>query len=150
MRLPPPRRCIRLWISLLPALLAGCATHKDRVLPQDGPTLRQIYEDHFGRLQTDGLSGLRRRFNARAPGGAPPAARPVGGGTVDLAGYTRDAEREIEAIFPAVPNPTLVMYVFPHLAGAESVPVPGYATTFPMYEKAEYALPGEVALYGER
>ncbi len=36
------------------------------------------------------------------------------------------------------------MYVFPHLAGPESVPVPGYATRFPLYERVEYALPGEV------
>jgi conjugative transfer region lipoprotein (TIGR03751 family) len=36
------------------------------------------------------------------------------------------------------------MFVFPHLAGEAGVPVPGYATTFPMYERAEYALPGEV------
>jgi conjugative transfer region lipoprotein (TIGR03751 family) len=37
------------------------------------------------------------------------------------------------------------MYVFPHLAGTERTPVPGYATTFPLYEGVEYALPGEVA-----
>ena len=36
------------------------------------------------------------------------------------------------------------MYIFPHLAGAERVPVPGYATTFTLYERVEYALPGEV------
>jgi len=36
-----------------------------------------------------------------------------------------------------------VMYVFPHLSHEERVPVPGYATAFPMYE-LEYALPGEV------
>ena len=47
--------------------------------------------------------------------------------------------------FPRLPNPSLVMYVFPHLAGAERTPVPGYATTFPLYERVEYALPGEVA-----
>ena len=36
------------------------------------------------------------------------------------------------------------MYVFPHLAGSERVPVPGYATTFTLYERVEYAMPGEV------
>jgi conjugative transfer region lipoprotein (TIGR03751 family) len=44
----------------------------------------------------------------------------------------------------------LVMYVFPHLAGAERVPVPGYATTFPLYERIEYALPGEVPSGAEK
>lgn len=42
------------------------------------------------------------------------------------------------------------MCVFPHLAGEESVPVPGYATAFPMYERTEYALPGEVPARPER
>ncbi len=37
------------------------------------------------------------------------------------------------------------MYVFPHLAGEEKMPVPGYATSFSMYSKTEFALPGEVS-----
>ena len=35
------------------------------------------------------------------------------------------------------------MYVFPHLSGSESVPVPGYSTVFPLYQRVHYALPGE-------
>ena len=54
----------------------------------------------------------------------------------------RDALNEIDVLFPRLSNPTLVMYVFPHLAGG--APVPGYATAFPLYEGVEYALPGEV------
>ena len=41
------------------------------------------------------------------------------------------------------------MFVFPHLAEREGVPVPGYATTFPMYERVEYALPGEIPVFEE-
>jgi conjugative transfer region lipoprotein (TIGR03751 family) len=63
----------------------------------------------------------------------------------DLHGYTREAFNELDVSFPRLPNPSLVMYVFPHLAGAERTPVPGYATTFPLYDRVEYALPGEVA-----
>lgn len=37
----------------------------------------------------------------------------------------------------------MVLYVFPHLAGTEAVPVPGYSTVFPFYRQAQYALPGE-------
>ena len=44
-------------------------------------------------------------------------------------------------MFPRLPNPTLVMYIFPHLAGDAGAPVPGYTTAFPMYEQVEYALP---------
>ena len=70
--------------------------------------------------------------------------RPILTGEADLEGYTREAFNEIDVLFPRLPNPTLVMYVFPHLAGDTHAPVPGYATAFSMYEQVEYALPGEV------
>lgn len=35
------------------------------------------------------------------------------------------------------------MYIFPHLAGSEGVPVPGYTTVFPFSNRVQYALPGE-------
>ena len=70
--------------------------------------------------------------------------RPIVTGEAALQGYTREAFNEIDVLFPRLPNPTLVMYVFPHLAGETRAPVPGYTTAFPMYEQVEYALPGEV------
>jgi conjugative transfer region lipoprotein (TIGR03751 family) len=45
--------------------------------------------------------------------------------------------------FTRVPNPDLVMVVYPHLAKGK-YPVPGYVTVFPMYEENLYALPGEI------
>lgn len=59
------------------------------------------------------------------------------------ASYTRTAQNEIYRQFHRLPNPDLVMYVFPHLAGTDPVPVPGYSTVFPLYEHIQYALPGE-------
>ena len=59
------------------------------------------------------------------------------------AGYTRTAQNEIYRQFHRLPNPDLVMYVFPHLAGTDPVPVPGYSTVFPLYQRVQYALPGE-------
>lgn len=113
-------------------LLAGCTTTKDAVLPQDGPPMKQLYEDHFQRIGKQRLDETRERLK-RGPGG----------GEASLDGYVRDAHNEIRGLFPEVPNPTLVMFVFPHLAGPKKVPVPGYATSFPMYEGVKYALPGE-------
>lgn len=63
-------------------------------------------------------------------------------GDFGLYGYTRDAANELNVRFPRLPNPTLVMYVFPHLS-AEETPVPGYSTVFQLYDRAHYALPGE-------
>jgi conjugative transfer region lipoprotein (TIGR03751 family) len=61
----------------------------------------------------------------------------------DLIGYTRQANNEINQIFPRLANPTLVIYIYPHLSGSERHPVPGYSSAFSLYEKTEYALPGE-------
>jgi conjugative transfer region lipoprotein (TIGR03751 family) len=96
--------------------------------------MKAIYEAHLEALGTDGAPSLRQALGTR----------PLGNGDGDLAGYARTAETELETRFPRLPNPTLVMFVFPHLSGSERVPVPGYATTFPLYERVEYALPGEV------
>ena len=119
------------WIS---AALAGCAGTKESVLPQDGPSMQAIYAAHFEAMGAADPLAVRRALGGR----------PVGDGDADLAGYSRTAHTELETRFLRLPNPTLVMYVFPHLAGTERVPVPGYATTFPLYEHVEYALPGEV------
>ena len=128
-------RCIRTTTAgLISLVLVGCAGTKDTILPQDGPTMKVIYEGHMAAMQAQDPRVLRQTLGRR----------PVGTGTAALAGYTREAAHEIEATFPRLPNPTLVMYVFPHLAGEEAVPVPGYSTVFPFYERVEYALPGEV------
>ena len=120
-----------LWISAL--ALAGCSSTKS-VFPQDAPTMRQIYDRHFEQVEREGVerSGL--------------GGRGTGDGLGGLARYTRAAYNEIDALFPRLPNPTLVMYVFAHLAGDDGVGIPGYATSFSFYEKVEYALPGEVAV----
>jgi conjugative transfer region lipoprotein (TIGR03751 family) len=61
----------------------------------------------------------------------------------DHTAYTRTAQNEIHSQFPRLPNPDLVMYVFAHLAGSDAVPIPGYATVFSLYQRVQYALPGE-------
>lgn len=124
-----------LWTSL-----TACAAGKDTVLPVDGPTMQSIYTRHFTDIGLADPEGVRRHVGAR----------PIQDEAADLAGYTRDAFNELDVRFPRLPNPTLVLYVYPHLAGATRVPVPGYATTFPLYERVEYALPGEVPVSERR
>jgi conjugative transfer region lipoprotein (TIGR03751 family) len=119
------------WISLVLALVSlfGCASGtKEDILPQDGPTMKEVYDRHF-----------------QGGAGSAPAGPPVGrmaGADPGLAGYTRDALNEIDRQFPRLPNPDLVMYVFPDLSD-RGYPVPGYSTVLPMFERVEYALPGE-------
>jgi conjugative transfer region lipoprotein (TIGR03751 family) len=120
-------------LGLISLVLSGCASTKDAVLPQDGPPMKAIYEQHIQEMGAHDPLVVREALGNR----------PVVDGDGALHGYTREAYNEIDTTFPRVPNPSLVMYVFPHLAGNEQVPVPGYVTTFPMYERVEYALPGE-------
>ena len=114
--------------------LAGCASTKDTILPQDGPSMKAIYDAHVHEMNAHDPQVIRGELGNR----------PIMTGEAALQGYTRDAFKEIDVLFPRLPNPSLVMYVFPHLAGEAHAPVPGYATAFPMYEQVEYALPGEV------
>ena len=64
--------------------------------------------------------------------------------------YARTAATELELLFPRLPNPDIYIYVPPHLATAERIPVPGYTTAVPLYERVEYALPGETSGPGAR
>ena len=125
------------FLALL-ALLAGCTLGSDSPIPRDGPTMRAIYDGHMG---ADGAadtgSGVGTDLRVRA----------LASGSVDLDGYTRDAGNEIDTRFARLPNPDLVLYVFPHLAGPSQSPVPGYSTLFPMYSRPAYALPGEAVGY---
>ena len=123
-----PQRLALVWISLA---LISCTSTKESVLPQDGPTMKALYEQHMAELYSPA---------ATVRGGRPlPQA-----GIEHYRGFVREAANEIDVMFPRLPNPTLVMYVFPHLSGDERTPVPGYVTTFPFYQTVEYALPGEV------
>ena len=121
-------------LGLISLVLAGCASTKDTVLPQDGPSMKAIYEGHVHEMNADNPQVIRGELGSRS----------IVSGDTALHGYTRNAFNEIDVLFPRLPNPTLVMYIFPHLAGEAGAPVPGYTTAFPMYEQVEYALPGEV------
>jgi conjugative transfer region lipoprotein (TIGR03751 family) len=136
----------RIWIDHLALLtaaivLAGCTTSKDELLPHDNQTMLDIWN-----VETGGNSGgqaARQLLDARQS-----LRRPLTGADVQAAPgiqarYTRTAANEIYRQFHRLPNPDLLMYVFPHLAGSDPVPVPGYTTLFPLYQRVQYALPGE-------
>ncbi len=69
-------------------------------------------------------------------------------GMPGAAAWTRSAETELDLGFPTLPNPRLLLYVFPHLT-TEGAPVPGYVTGWYLYEQAgHFALPGEAFRQG--
>lgn len=135
--------CNRILLSLLlisSLSLVGCSASTSAVLPQGGPTMTQIYQQkmHDEDQQNEGLDKVRNQANAGWLGAA----------NTNQYGYTRTASNELRNLFPKLPNPTVVMYVYPHLAGEDEAPVPGYTTAFTFFKEDHFALPGELAKRG--
>lgn len=105
------------WISVL----AACGGKP--VLPPEGPTIREIYDTHS-------VTATSVKAVQLTPPGNRMDQKPL-------------AVSNLKRRFARLYNPTLHLYVYPHLAGSEQLPVPGYYTVFPLYERHEYALPGE-------
>lgn len=137
-------------------VIGGCAStaagtgSKESILPQNLKSMDEIYREHTQRAKSrDSHAPLAAPIpkdttpQSDVPERGDPA-RPANLRHASWDTYTRSAATEIENLFPTLPNPSLVMHVFAHLSGTENTPVPGYATAFPMYERVEYALPGEM------
>ncbi|HCF1525296.1 TIGR03751 family conjugal transfer lipoprotein [Pseudomonas aeruginosa] len=131
-------------LPLLAVVLAlgGCATSKEELLPHNNTTMLDIWN-----IETGGSAGggqaARRLLDARQSLRRPLTEADVQAAPAEQARYTRTAQNEIYRQFWRLPNPDLVLYVFPHLVGTNQVPVPGYSTVFPLYRQVQYALPGE-------
>ncbi|MEE4891002.1 TIGR03751 family conjugal transfer lipoprotein [Pseudomonas alliivorans] len=128
------------YCSFIAALLTGCSTDKEQMLPHGQNTMMDVWNQ--GTTGSAGSASNRQLLDARSE-----LRRPVDVRTTqplqDGAAYTRTAQNEIYSQFKRLPNPDLVMYVFPHLAGSDPAPVPGYTTVFPLYQRVQYAMPGE-------
>lgn len=141
----------RIWTEAAAALLAvmvlgGCATSKDEVLPHGENTMLDVWNQETGGGAGIGSSGSQtalQLLEARQDLRRPLTEGDVRAASAADATYTRTAANEIYRQFHRLPNPDLVMYVFPHLAGTDPVPVPGYTTVFPLYQRVRYAMPGE-------
>ena len=90
-----------------------------------------------------GQVARRQLLDARQSLRRPLTDADVQAAPVEQMRYTRTARNEVYRQFQRLPNPDLVMYVYPHLAGTDPVPVPGYTTVFPLYQRVQYAMPGE-------
>ncbi|AKU14348.1 MAG: TIGR03751 family conjugal transfer lipoprotein [Lysobacter sp.] len=127
---------------LVATALGGCATSKDKVLPHGDHTMLDVWNQETGG-SAGGGQPARQLLDARQGLRRPLTEADVQAVPANNAAYTRTAANEIHRQFHRLPNPDLVMYVFPHLAGSDPVPVPGYTTVFPLYQRVQYAMPGE-------
>ncbi|MDX7992759.1 TIGR03751 family conjugal transfer lipoprotein [Xenorhabdus littoralis] len=120
-------------IVCLAGLLAGCATSKETLLPAGEQTVLAMWQGNkAGHATASARETLRRSLTVSERLRA----------LEEPYHYSRSAAQEISQQFPCLPNPDMVMYVFPHLV-AGNTPIPGYSTVFPFYQQVQYALPGE-------
>ena len=150
--------------ACLAGALAGCATTEPESVLAGGPRMIEIYR---GTAVEPAPEARGAPQAPQAPEGtvpeAPrptvveatcrwgwfrwpceaPAPRPAACACGDVPAYARTAANELELLFPRLPNPDVFIYVPAHLATELRIPVPGYTTAVPLYDRVEYALPGE-------
>ena len=159
--------------ACLAAALAGCATTEPAAVLAGGPRMIEIYRGTAVEPAPAerGASGTAAQVAEpsseargapeapRAPEGTvveatcrwgwlrwrceAPAPPPAACACDDAPAYARTAANELELLFPRLPNPDVFIYVPAHLATELRIPVPGYTTAVPLYDRVEYALPGE-------
>ena len=160
--------------ACLAAALAGCATTEPAAVLAGGPRMIELYRGTAAEPgpQARGASGaVRQAAPSPQAHDAPPAPEAPKGAVVEATcrrgwfrwpceapapaapacacggalAYARTAANELELLFPRLPNPDIYIYVPAHLAAELRIPVPGYTTAVPLYDRVEYALPGETA-----
>ncbi|EAO8776510.1 TIGR03751 family conjugal transfer lipoprotein [Salmonella enterica] len=119
--------------TALVMLLAGCSS-KEAILPAGDSTMMDLWQHRSGSVP----QGMQAREAPRRP----LTGLEQRGEQSQAESYSRTQESEISQQFPRLPNPDMVMYVYPHLANGRA-PVPGYSTVFSFYSSPQYALPGE-------
>ena len=120
---------IRVFIMISISSLTACNSMSGNVVPKKGPTMEQVYDGMITSHQPSVENEYKKKSH---PMGAPLSVA----SDLPRSAVTRE--------FHKLPNPELHLYVFPHLAGKDQIPVPGYFTVFNAYEHDHYALPNEM------
>lgn len=99
---------------LLAVWISACASPVQ--LPETASTVRDLY---------------RQAMPSKAP---EPMLRPLPANPTTEGHFMVEVDRQLHRDFRTLPNPRLVLYVYPHLT-ADGIPVPGYATRFHVFER---------------
>ena len=93
--------------------------------------MQEIYDAHFENLEYDSNKFVFTRSSE------------------DTSAAAQLIKTQVKQTFPTLKNLFLVMYFFPRLNTEDGTPIPGYWTTFSLYDKVEFALPGEEVFSGD-
>ncbi|MDC9612910.1 TIGR03751 family conjugal transfer lipoprotein [Xenorhabdus khoisanae] len=129
---------VAIVLFLASVFLTGCTTSKEKLMPAGEYNMMEIWQGKTGeRVSTKHATQQARNALSRSLSDKEQAQQ------ASLSeSYSRTQETELSQQFPRLPNPDMVMYVFPHLSQG-NLPVPGYSTVFPFYHHVQYAMPGE-------
>lgn len=120
-------------------LVSACGTPPHKRLNQGtGPTMEQILQGQTDHTEDRDLMDGMMREHLLASENAAQRLFPR------YENYTREALTEINQLFPRHRNPTIAVYVHPHLSTRQNAPVPGYTTAITLFKSNEYALPAEL------
>ena len=130
-------KCLHvIMMAAVSSLLVGCSTSQTDLLPSGEATMKEIW--NRGTSGNSDIVAYRDQVSGRL------VDTPKYVSSRQQQSYTRTAENEATNLFPRLPNPDLVMYIYPHLTdSAEQMPVPGYSSVIPFYGRVQYAQPGK-------
>ena len=125
-----------LMLSISPVFLGACSHVAGNVVPDDGPTMESIYDEGY-----DNVLGENHTLGA-----SPTLQSPMVKDDRLAESFLKKPDTQLPAsvdspTFYQLNNPPLKIYIFPHFAGSEMLPIPGYWTAFSAYPRSYYALP---------
>ncbi|MFC5079629.1 hypothetical protein VTH8203_00850 [Vibrio thalassae] len=124
------------------SVLIGCGTtvsEKEEIIPTSDKSMKEIYEEHSTSSSTANTLSNQKLVVKR-----PATSEEM---TINVYQYNNVEKRPT---FKRLPNPTLYIYFAPSLSKDGRLPIPAWMTEFQMYDKDEYALPGELNMEATR
>jgi conjugative transfer region lipoprotein (TIGR03751 family) len=135
------KRCRQIWISFLTLFslfvlmnLSACSSVLSSKMPPGSVSMAKSYQEAIDGSDHDvdegsSLTTLRTQV------------KPLNYAVINQVDNGDNIE-ELNTEFPRLPNPEIVLYVYPHFVGndTEQIPVPGYATVFNLYPQDHYQL----------
>jgi conjugative transfer region lipoprotein (TIGR03751 family) len=117
-------RIVKLIMITSISCLFGCAAPHFSKLPEGGATMSDIYNQKTKSPMVDEYKLMKEALRQ----------------TTFSETKTNTGEQE----FIKLPNPELGMYVYPHFVLDEQLPIAGYTTHFPLFNKEHYVLEREM------
>lgn len=114
-------------------LLGACAKSvTSGAIPEEGLTVSQIYNQS---AEASAASWTAPRYKQSRSSSR----------IAHYQGETRTATNETKALFKALDNPAVPIYIYPHVAliGDEQLLKPGFTTEFFLYKQNQFALASE-------